>query len=150
MVTQYPPILETICGLAPELSPKAQYVFIFDTLKKGSLVSIGQLCDDDCIALFAKYDLKTINNNKVIINGPRKKHGLWNISLNKPIKQSNLHPTSKKPASISTNTKTSPSANVVIRADKTKAELAQFLSGACFNPVPSTFLRAIRRNHTTS
>ena len=47
------PILQTTCVLAPELSLKNQHAFIFDTLKTDSLVSIGQLRDEDCIVLFA-------------------------------------------------------------------------------------------------
>jgi hypothetical protein len=45
--------------LAKELSNKAKVGHMFDDLKSGSLLSIGQLCDDDCVALFSKYDVKT-------------------------------------------------------------------------------------------
>ena len=44
--------------LAKELSTKAKTGHIFDDLKSGSLISIRQLCDDECIALFTKYDVK--------------------------------------------------------------------------------------------
>ena len=44
--------------LTKELSTKAKTGHIFDDLKSGSLISIGQLCDDDFIALFTKYDVK--------------------------------------------------------------------------------------------
>ena len=97
------PSLQTTCGLAPELTPKAQCAFIFDSLKTGSLVSIGHLCDDDCIALFTKYDLKVIKNNKVLIIETRNNNGLWDILLEKSSKPSTLQtPTIKKTPS-STN-----------------------------------------------
>jgi hypothetical protein len=37
-------------------------------------------------------------------------------------------------------------ANAVLRLDKTKAELAQHLHAACFSPVKSTFVQAIKNN----
>ena len=49
------PISQTSCELSEKLSNGAQYIFIFDQLKTESLLYIGQLCDDDCIALFSKY-----------------------------------------------------------------------------------------------
>ena len=36
-------------NLHPALSSKAQKAHSFDNLKSGSLLSIGQLCDDDCV-----------------------------------------------------------------------------------------------------
>ena len=42
--------------LHPSLSRTAQKAHSFDHLKSGSLLSIGQLCDDDCVAIFTKYD----------------------------------------------------------------------------------------------
>jgi hypothetical protein len=57
--------------LAKELSTKAKTGHIFDALKSGSLISIGQLCDDECIALFTKYDVKIYKDGKVIIVSQR-------------------------------------------------------------------------------
>jgi hypothetical protein len=60
-----------IIPLAPALSTTAKVGHIFDSLKSGSLISIGQLCDDDCVTLFSKYDLKIYKNGQVIILGQR-------------------------------------------------------------------------------
>ena len=38
--------------LSIKLSDIAQHGFVFNDLKKCSLISIGQLCDDDCIIFF--------------------------------------------------------------------------------------------------
>ena len=51
------PNKQGILKISKELSNEAQHSFIFNDLKTGSLISIGQLCDDDCIALFSKYNL---------------------------------------------------------------------------------------------
>jgi hypothetical protein len=67
--------------LVATLSKKAQIGHIFDDLT-GSLISIGQLCDDDCIALFSKYHVDIIKDGKVIIKGKQNTtNGLWNIPL---------------------------------------------------------------------
>ena len=70
------PILQTHISLAPELNNKAQHAYMFDDLKTESLISIGQPCDDDCIAIFSRYNLRIIKNNKIIINVKRKDKGM--------------------------------------------------------------------------
>ena len=44
--------------LSTKLTKQAQQVQILPQLSHTSLLSIGQLCDDNCIALFSKYALK--------------------------------------------------------------------------------------------
>ena len=66
----------------------------------------------------------------------RNNNGLWNIPLKIYTKQSNLHPKINKPASSIINNDPSPSANIIGRVDKTKAELANYLSGAYFTLFP--------------
>ena len=73
------PIAQTTMNISTELSTAAQHAHIFDELATGSLVSIGQLCDDNCVALFSKYHLKILKNNKVIIQGKRNDNGLRDI-----------------------------------------------------------------------
>ena len=79
--------------LAKELSTKAKVGHIFDGLQSGSLISIGQLCNDDCVALFMKYDIKIFKDGKVIIVGERNDtNGLWDIPLApKPMLTPQLH-----------------------------------------------------------
>ena len=122
--------------LAKELSTKAKTGHIFDDLKSGSLISIGQLCDDECIALFTKYGVKIYKDWKVIIVGQRNNvNGLWHIPL----------------APKETETpQVQHSANGAIRNVRTKQDLAAFLHACAFSPQYSTFLRAIRRNHFDS
>ena len=122
--------------LAKELSTKAKTGHIFDDLKSGSLIFIGQLCDNDCIALFMKYNVKIYKDGKVIIVGQRNDvNGLWNVPL----------------APKETETpQVQHSANGAIGNIRTKQDLAAFLHACAFSPQYSTFLRAIRRNHFDS
>jgi hypothetical protein len=46
--------LRATVPLSAALSKQAQVGHFFDDLQ-GSLISIGQLCDNDCVTLFSKY-----------------------------------------------------------------------------------------------
>jgi hypothetical protein len=126
----------TLVPLVKELSTKAKTGHIFDDRKSGSLISIRQLCDDDCIALFTKYDVKIYKDGKVIIVGQRNNvNCLWHIPL----------------APKETDTpQLQHSANGAIRNVRTKQDLAAFLHACAFSPQYSTFLRALRHNHFNS
>ena len=125
-------------NLSTELSPAAQSAFVLDDLQTGTLISLAQLCDDDCIAIFTKYDVKIIKNNKIIITGKREDNGLWSVPITTP----------------ATSHLTSPTlihqANGILRTDKTQQELAQYLHVTFGSPPSSIFLRAIRRGHVIS
>jgi hypothetical protein len=121
-------MLPTMVGqlpLSPHLSAAAQTAFVLDDLKTGTLISLAQLCDDDCTALFTKYNVDIIKDDKVIITGCRMDNGLWSI----PIAPS------------------SHQANGILRLDKTKHDLACYHHATLGSPVTSTLLRAISRGH---
>jgi hypothetical protein len=127
------PMLPTFQGqliLSNKLSRPAQSAFVLDDLKTGTLISLAQLCDDNCVAIFSKYDVKLLKNNKIIIQGSRMPNGLWSLPF-------------------ASNT-TSHQANGILRTDKPKQELATYLHAALGSPAPSTLLRAIRRGHLTT
>jgi hypothetical protein len=123
------------------LPASATSTHIFPGLKSASLLSIGQLCDVGCKAVFRKRDLQIYD--KLVINGKRNQaDGLWDIDI--PSTKSN-------PSDYTNNTKAKTSehrrANAVLQLHKTKAELSQYLHAACFSPVPSTFIQAIKKGH---
>ena len=60
--------------MASELSQVITQGHIMNSLQTGTLISIGQLCDDDCVAIFSKYNCKIVKNGKIIIEGPRTPH----------------------------------------------------------------------------
>ena len=121
----------TLHGLLPlssRLSATAQSAFVLDDLRTGTLVSLAQLCDDDCLAIFSKFDVKILKNDTVIITGTRTPHGLWSIPLATPTHQ----------------------INGILRLDRSREALALYHHAALGSPSPSTLLRAIRRGHLTT
>ena len=123
------PHLQGILPLSRHLSPTAQHAFALDDLKTGTLISLAQLCDDDCLAIFTKYDVKIIKKNTLIITGHRLPNGLWSL----PLEPSNKH-----------------QINGILRTDRPKRELAEYHHASLGCPAPSTLLRAIRRGHLTT
>ena len=109
--------------LSPALNATSQEAFDLENLKTGTLISLAKLCDDDCIALFTKYEVNIIKNNQVIITGKRESNGLWSIPL--------------KPASPRLQ------ANGILHLNKTRQELAMYHHTTLGIPAPSTLLRAI-------
>ena len=63
-------------NLSPALSTQAKTAYVLDELKTGTLISLSQLCDDDCIAIFTRYDVKIVKNDSVIIESKRRDNGL--------------------------------------------------------------------------
>ena len=67
------------------ISNFAKEATIFPDLTSASLLSIGQLCNDDCTAIFTKQNMKVIKNEKVILHGTRNlSDGLWDVPLHTP------------------------------------------------------------------
>eukprot|EP00957_Ditylum_brightwellii_P123624 9425257-Ditylum_brightwellii.AAC.1 len=83
----------------PGVSPSTQHTHIFPDYKSGSLLSVGQLCDDRCVGVLTKNKVcilkedkistqTFVNNSKLILDGNRDpNNGLWLIPLqeNEPI-----------------------------------------------------------------
>ena len=118
----------------PSLSPMSTSTHIFKDLRSPSLVSIGQICDDDCIAIFSKKNLKIYNKQgNVILTGLRNHHGgLWDINFNTP-----------RPLPPPVYDK---KAFVILHVDKSKTDLAAYLRGCCFSPKKSTLYEAVKKN----
>jgi len=123
-----PSTVQGTLRLATQLSKSAQSAFVLDNLKTGSLISLSQLCDDDCIAIFTNYDVKIVKDREVIITGRRESSGLWSIPINSP-------------------SSTLQQANGILRTDKPKSELATYIHATFGSPTKSTFIQAIRKNH---
>ena len=70
--------------LSSDLSNAAKTAMILPKLTSSSLISLGQLCDDDCAILLNKNTLLAIKNNKIILKGTRNPHDkLWDIPIQK-------------------------------------------------------------------
>ena len=118
--------LKGLLPLSNKLTPIAQQGFCLHGLRTGTLVALAQLCDDDCIALFTKHDVKIIKHDEVIIQGTRAPNGLWTIPI---------------------NTQSTHQINGILRLDQTKNNLASYHHGVLGSPVPSTLLHAIRKGN---
>ena len=126
--------------LHPTLTSLATKTHVFPELTSSSLISIGQLCDDDCTAILNKQDLKIYKNGHMILQGHRNlTDGLWDVHLRGNV--NNVHHT------INHVTEPTEKMNIIIRRDKTKSELAQYLHACAFSPALSTFQKSIRKGH---
>ena len=123
-------------GLLPlpkTLSITARTAHVFKGLTNASLISIGKLCDDGCVAVFDKLDLRIFKKNKLVLFGKRNfTDGLWDINISDHF----------KPALQSMN--------MIVRKDSTKTNLAEYLHKCAFSPSIPTFLKAIRNGYFQS
>jgi hypothetical protein len=131
-----------------QLSDQARNAHILPNLKNASLISLGQLADDNCITILSKNNINIYKNNNInkhhtdqltnkILSGPRNKSdGLWDIIL--PTSQ-NLH----SQTSLNTNHQI----NAIIRKDQTKQDLATYLHASAGFPSISTFTKAIKNGN---
>jgi hypothetical protein len=109
---------------------------VLDGITNSSLISLGQLCDDDCIEFFTKQKMHVYKNKMCVLSGTRNHtDSLWDIPLATTSPSLSLAPTPVF------------AANAIIRKDMTKTALAQYLYGCCGSPVLSTWQRAIRNGN---
>ena len=126
--------------MSNKLFPKAESAHVFNSFTTGSLISMGQLYNDNCIPIFTKFDIKHLKYNQVITTGLRDlTNGLWNIPLE------------TSPPAQQASTRSHPNqANGIFHYDTTKHKLAKYSHTAAFRPVESTFITNINRGHFTS
>ena len=80
--TNIPVTHEGLLPLSNKLSDAAKTVQILPKLTNCSLLSIGQLCDDNCWGLFNKKDLLLFKKKKIILRGKRNHNdGLWDVTI---------------------------------------------------------------------
>ena len=114
------------------VSRVAQKTLVYPNLTNASLLSIGQFCDDECIAVFTKSSMYVIKNNDLVVHGHRNPlDGLWDIRLPQVL--------------VRKESPTSPnrSVNYIIRKDKSATDLARYYHAALFSPPLSTLSKAI-------
>ena len=61
------PTKKALLPLPKQLTCNAKVAYSFNNLESGTLISIGHLCDDGCIAIFTKYDIQIMKHNKLLI-----------------------------------------------------------------------------------
>lgn len=124
-------ISSTHTGLLPlpNLPYHARQAHLFPSLKSGSLVSIGLLCDAGCTALFSRDEVVIRTGALHVVTGPRTSEGLWRL---------NLQP------------RAAAHANLATLATQTASDRIAFLHAAAGYPVVSTWLRAITQGFYTT
>jgi len=118
--------------VSPLLSKDAQVANVLPSLTNSSLLSIGQLCNDNCWGIFNKQHLFMYKHFNLILHGLRNKtDGLWDVTLPQNNQASHtLH-----------------SANAIVNLDRSSHDLANFYHGCMFSPPVRTLQRAIQNNN---
>ena len=102
-------------------------------------MSIGQLCDDNCAAVFRKHDLHVFKNNKLVLKGLRNYcDGLWDVPL--PQYHMNMRKEQQLQQKI----------NIIVPKNQTQYQLANFYHGALCSPTIKTLQSAINNNQLLS
>ena len=76
-------ITSNVQGLIPieGVSEKAKTTRLFPNIR-AALISLGQLCDDDCTVTLRKNDMQVFRKDKLILEGSRNhNNGMWEIQL---------------------------------------------------------------------
>jgi hypothetical protein len=116
---------------------KAKTAYVLDGITNASLISIGQLCDNNCIAVLDKRQLKAFKNNECILKGAHNTtDGLWDISIPTPA-----------PLSTTARMQAKHQVNAIICKDLSKTQLVKYLYGCCGSPVVSTWKIAIKNGN---
>jgi hypothetical protein len=70
-------------SLHSSLSAKAKQAHILDGITNSSLISLGQLCDDNCVAILDKTKINIFKHATCILSGPRNPttDASWDIPL---------------------------------------------------------------------
>ena len=119
-----------------DLSPTATHSLVYPKLTNASLLSIGQLCDDNCLAIFDKKELNIVKDNKIILKGHRNSvDKLWHIPF----------PNNKKSKSSTKSTRHS--INYIVQRNKNKQDLARYLYATLGSPGMTTLSKAIKNNN---
>jgi hypothetical protein len=118
--------------LLTELPPQARQAHVFPGLVRNSLISVGQLCDNGCSVTFTKDQVTVSKNKKCVMYGSRDpKSRLWRVDLKQKFEKQEVQ---CNQAHDNNNQK----------------DLINYLHAACFSPVKSTWITAIKNGNLSS
>jgi hypothetical protein len=118
--------------LLVDLPPQARKAHILPGLVHNSLISVGQLCNNGCSTTFTQEQVTVSKNVKCVMYGSRDPRSrLWRVDLKhrfetKQVQCNHAHDNSNQ------------------------KDLINYLHAACFSPVKSTWITAIKNGHFTS
>ena len=100
------------------------------------------LCNDDCIALFTKYNVKTAKNSTLIIEG---KYDYGN-----ELQKNLIQPRSLQANNIKQNSKDTLQIKGIMQNDKTKDIFAQYILNTLSSPTIESLPDLIKNHHFNS
>ena len=121
-----------------ELSDETQQGNTYNDLKKGRLLSVGQLSDDNCMYIFSRHHINVFKNGKVIIKGRCNPMNVLYNTLIAPTDEPSIRLSSQQQALL------------VIQDSKTRKKLAGYFHTFMYIPTPVTLLRAFKKGHFRS
>jgi hypothetical protein len=111
---------------------KARQAHIIPGLVHNSLISVGQLCDNGCSVTFAHDQVTVTKNKECVMRGSQDpKSRLWRVDLKQKFEK---HEIQCNHAHDNNNQK----------------DLINYLHAACFSPVISTWIMAIKNGNFLS
>jgi hypothetical protein len=114
------------------MPPKARQVHILPGLVHNSLILVGRLCDNGCSVTFTQEQVTVSKNGKCVMYGSRDPRlRLWRVNLKQKFETQQVQ---CNHAHENSNQK----------------DLINYLHAACFSPVKSTWIRAIKNGNFTS
>jgi hypothetical protein len=115
-----------------DLPPQARQAHILPGLVHNSLISVGQLCDNECSVTFTEDQVTVSRNGKNVMHGSRDpKSRLWRVDLKQKI----------EPEIAQCNH---------AHDNNNHKDLINYLHAACFSPVKSTWIMAIKNGNFSS
>jgi hypothetical protein len=122
-----------ICNLLlTYLPPQARQAHILPGLVHNSLISVGQLCDNDCSLTFTQDQVTVSKNGKHLMYGARDpKSRLWRVNLKQKFETENVQCNHA-------------------HANNNQKDLINYFHAACFSPVKSTWTMAIKNGNFSS
>jgi hypothetical protein len=118
--------------LLPDFLPQARKAHILPGLLHNFLISVGRLCDNGCNITITQKQVTVSKNGKCVMYGSRDpRSGLWRVDLKQKFETKHVQ---CNHAHDNSNQK----------------DLINYIHAACFSPVKSTCITAIKNGHFTS
>jgi hypothetical protein len=118
--------------LITDLPPQARQAHILPGLVHNSLISVGQLCYNGCSVTLTQEQVTVSKNGKCVMYGSRDpKSRLWRVDLK------NIFETNQVQCNNA-------------HENSNQKDLINYIHAACFSPVKSTWITAIKNGNFTS
>jgi hypothetical protein len=118
--------------LLADLPTQSWKAHILPGLVHNSLISVGQLCDNGCSVTFTQEQVTVSKNGKFVMYGSRDPRSrLWIVDLKHRLETNQVQCSHT-------------------HDNSNQKDLIYYLHAACFSPVKSTWITAIKNGHFTS